>query len=420
LWGQARGMKEINRAARYGRWLIALVFVMQVGILGIVASPVAAADLPFAGDDTFQIGPVSVSDPTTVSVSVDRAYGPLADDAGHLSADLIGTSVSPDTSLELSTADSTAPSFAVAINGVAVQGVWQPLGADDVYRLTVPTAQVLFPQPGDAGHALTPRANNLTLSGGSAAVNWLRLVVPGTPPALLMAGADLSCGTPGPTDTLETWNDWGRWLTADGVPYNAPARDGRVTIAEQLPALDTGYAALRHAYGPDRPGLSPRVTLVGYSMGGLVTRLWAFQHPGVVTQLLDLATPNAGTAEATNFFAVFLSRCAGGALHDLAPVFVSAFNTQANLSHYWDPDPAALHVTSIAGVPSTGERTDGVVDEASADALPYATDLTWTPDESAGRAETLHLVIPHVEKVYTELRDATHFTAPLPDARTAQ
>jgi pimeloyl-ACP methyl ester carboxylesterase len=308
----------------------------------------------------------------------------------------------------------------VAINGSTVQGAWQPIGADGVYRLTLPTAQVLFPQPGDADHALTPRANSLTLSGGSAALNWLRLVVPGAPPALLMAGADLSCGTPGLTDTLETWNDWGRWLTADGVPWNAPARDGRVTIAEQLPSLDTGYATLRHDYGPDRPGLSPRVALVGYSMGGLVTRLWAFQHPGVVTQLIDLATPNAGTAEATNFFAVFVSRCAGGALHDLAPLFVSAFNTQVDLSHYWDPDSATLHVTSIVGVPATGERTDGVVDEASADALPYATDLTWTPDESGGRAETLHLVIPHAEKVYTELRDATHFTAPLPDARTGR
>jgi pimeloyl-ACP methyl ester carboxylesterase len=415
-----RDMNNINRTARYGRWLIALVFVLQAGIFGLVTSPVAATDLPFAGDDTFQIGPLTVSDPTAVVVVVDRAYGPLADDVGHLSTDLIGKSVSSDTTLEVATADGTAPTCAVAINGVAVQGVWQPVGTDGVYRLTLPTAQVLFPQPGDADHALTPRPNSLVLSGGSASLNWLRLIVPGAPPALLMAGADLSCGTPGPTDTLDTWDDWGRWLTADGVPYNAPARDGRVTIAEQLPSLDTGYATLRHDYGPDRPGLSPRVALVGYSMGGLVTRLWAFQHPGVVTQLLDLATPNDGTEDATNFFAVFLSRCAGGALHDLAPAFVADFNARVDLSHYWDPDPATQHVTSIAGVPATGERTDGVVDEASADALPYATNLTWTPDESGGRSDVLHIAIPHAEKVYTELRDATRFTAPLPDARTGR
>jgi pimeloyl-ACP methyl ester carboxylesterase len=413
-------MRVINRAARYGRWFIALVFVMQASVFGPIAPPVSAADLPFAGDDTFQIGPVAVSDPTTVSVVVDRAYGPLADDAGHLAATLIGTSVSPDTGLEVATADGTAPAFAVAINGVAVGGAWQSTGASGVYRLTLPTARVLFPQPGDADHALTPRPNSLTLTGGSASLNWLRLVVPGAPPALLMAGADLSCGTPGPTDTLETWADWGRWLTADGVPYNAPARDGRVTVAEQLPALDTGYAALRHAYGPDRPGLSPRVTLVGYSMGGLVTRLWAFQHPGIVIQLINLATPDAGTEEATNFFAVFFSRCAGGALHDLAPLFVSAFNARVDLSHYWDPDPATVHVTSIAGVPATGERTDGVVDEASADALSYAAHLTWTPDDDSGRSVTLHLAIPHAEAVYDDLRAWTHFTAPLPDARTGR
>ena len=278
---------------------------------------------------------------------------------------------------------------------------------------------MLFPQPGDADPALTPRPNSLTLTGGAASLNWLRLVVPGAPPALLMAGADLSCGTPGPTDPVETWNDWGRWLTADGVPYRAPARDGRLTILEQLPALDTGYAALRRAYGPDRPGLSPRVTLVGYSMGGLVTRLWAFQHPGVVTQLIDLATPNAGTAEASNFFAVFLSRCASGALHDLAPLFVSAFNARVDLSHYWEPDPAAMHVTTIAGVPASGDRTDGVVDEASANALPYAAHFTWTP-ESQGRSFSLHLAIPHAEKVYTDLRSWTRFAAPLPDTRTGR
>ncbi len=383
------------------------------------SSSAAAADLPFAGDDTFQVGPLMVSDPTTVIVVVDRAYGPLGDDAGHLRADLIGKSVATDTTLDIATADGGQPAFGVAINGFTVPGAWQSVGTNGEYHLTVPTERVLFPQPGDADHALIPRPNTLSLVGGSASLNWLRLIVPGAPPALLMAGADLSCGTPGPTDPVETWNDWGRWLTADGVPYSAPARDGRLTILEQLPALDTGYAALRRAYGPDRPGLSPRVSLVGYSMGGLVTRLWAFQHPGVVTQLIDLATPNAGTAEASNFFAVFLSRCASGALHDLTPLFVSAFNDRVDLSHYWDPDPAAMHVTTIAGVPMSGDRTDGVVDEASANALPYAAHFTWTP-ESQGRSYSLHLAIPHAEKVYTDLRAWTRFAAPLPDSRTSR
>jgi pimeloyl-ACP methyl ester carboxylesterase len=407
--------------ARYGRWLVTLIFVWQMGVGagGSVASFVpdsAAADVPFAGDDAFQIGSTFVTNPTTVPVTIDRAYGPLADDAGHLRADLIGKSVAPDASLEAALVDGARPTFAVAINGVAMPGTWQPLGGS-AYRMTVPTALLLFPHVGDGGRALTPRANAVTLSGASASLNWLRLIVPGTPPVLLMAGADFSCGTPGPSEPTETWDDWGRWLTADGVPYAAPARDGRLTIADQLPSLDNGYAMLRRTYGPDRPGLSPRVTLVGYSMGGLVARLWASQHPGLVTQFIAIATPNAGTDAATNFFTAFLARCAAGALHDLTPFFVSAFNGRVDLSHYWDPDPAALHITTIAGVPPTGERTDGVVAEESASALPYAVHLTWTPD-GGGRAFSLHATIPHVEKIYTDLRAWTRFTDPLRDGRT--
>ncbi len=413
-------MKRTTRIARYGRWLVILALLMQM--TGSVAARMleTATDPPFAGDDTFPVGPTAVSDPTDVSVLVDRAYGPLADNAGHLRADLIGTSVATDTAVEVAPTDGAQPAFSVAINGVAAPGAWQPAGsARRAYRLIVPTAQVLFPQPGDADNALVPRANALTFTGASASLDWVRLIVPGTPPALLMAGADLSCGPPGPTDPTDTWNDWGRWLTADGIPYRAPARDGRLTVAEQLPALDTGYSFLRHAYGPDRPGLSPRVTLVGYSMGGLVARLWAFQHPGIVTQLVEIASPDAGTDAATNFFAAFLSRCASGALHDLSPFFVADFNTRVDLSHYWDPDRAASHITTVAAVPLTGDHTDGVVAETSADALPYATHLTWTPN-TVGRSFSLHAAIPHAEKVYTDLRDTSRFASPLPDGRTGQ
>lgn len=411
-------MNTSTLIARCGRWLVALVFVMQMSVSVSARVPEVAADLPLAGDDTFQVGPTAVSDPADVSVVVDRAYGPLADDVGHLRNDLIGKSVAPDTIFEVAPTDGAPPSFSVTINGFAVPGAWQPVGsAGGVYRLTLPTAQVLFPAPGDENTALVPRANTLTLTGASASLDWLRLTVPGTPPALLMAGADLSCSPTGPTDPTETWNDWGRWLTTDGIPYRAPARDGRLTVAQQLPALDNGYAFLRHAYGPDRPGLAPRVTLVGYSMGGLVARLWAFQHPGVVTHLVEIASPDAGTDDATNFFAALLAPCASGALHDLAPVFVSTFNTQVDLSHYWDPDSAASHITTIAAVPTSGDQTDGVVSEASADALPYATHLTWTPD-AASRSFSLHIAIPHAETVYTDLRDASQFASPLPDTRT--
>ena len=135
---------------RYGRWLVALIFVMRMTVSVVARVPEPVADIPFAGDDTFQIGPTVVSDPTDLSVMVDRAYGPLADDAGHLRADLIGESVATDTAFEVAPTDGVPPAFSVMMNGVAVRGSWQPAGsANRVYRLTLPTAQVLFPQPGD-------------------------------------------------------------------------------------------------------------------------------------------------------------------------------------------------------------------------------------------------------------------------------
>jgi pimeloyl-ACP methyl ester carboxylesterase len=364
------------------------------------------------------VGPVSVTDGTSITVAVDRAYGPLADDAGHLRTRLIGGSVAATSDLQVAPGDGQKPGFAVAVNQVAVPGEWQPVsGRDGVWHLAVPTTVLLFPKPGDANHALTPRANSVTLSGALGALNWLRFIVPGTPPALLMAGMDFSCDPPGITNPTDTWNDWGRWLTRDGVEYAAPDRDGHVGILDQIPALDNGYAMIRRVFGPDRPGITPRITLVGYSMGGLVARAWAVQHPGIITQFMTIATPNAGTDAATNFFAVFLTRCAAGALHDLAPDVVSAFNVKDDLSSYWSPDPATLHVTSVALVPATGERTDGIVPEESALALPYAIHFTWTQDPNT-RTFSLHAFAPHVEQIYTQLRDWTQFATPMRDIRT--
>ncbi|MDQ2785574.1 MAG: hypothetical protein M3Y58_11305 [Chloroflexota bacterium] len=57
--------------------------------------------------------------------------------------------------------------------------------------------------------------------------------------------------------------------------------------------------------------------------------------------------------------------------------------------------------------------------EANADALLYATHLTWTPD-TAERSFSLHVALPHAEQVSTDLRDVSRFAAPLPDARTEQ
>lgn len=390
-----------------------------------------AAALPFAGDDAFLAGPVAVADSSAavvVVVVIDRAYGALADDAGHLTPSLMGATVSATADFDAAPVDGMMPRFDVAINGIAVPGPWGVVpGQPGVYRLTVPTADLLFPAMGDETRALTPQANAVALSGGTpdagaggaeetASLAWLRLTVAGTPPVLLVAGADLACTPPGALPVDETFGDWARWLTADGIPFAAPDRDGHGTVADQLPFVENGYAAVRRMYGPDRPGLTPRVTLLGYSMGGLVARAWAAEHPGVVTRFITVSTPNGGTDAARSSLAALAARCASGAIHDLTPEFVAGFNARYDLAHYWDPAPATEHVVSLAAAPVIGNLSDGLVTKDSALALPYAQKLVWTP---ATRVFSLHQVVMHAPQVYHDLRTWSQFDQPIRDARTA-
>lgn len=404
------------------RVMLALVVVLlAICTNNVRTHPVRAADMPLAGDDAFQTGPLTLTDEGGVEVNVviDRAYGPLADTVGHLVTSLLGASVSATADLDIAPAlvpiNGEMPAITVAVNGVAVPGPWgNAPGQAGVYRLSVSTAQLRFPAPGDATNDLVPQANTVTLAGEQTALQWLRITVPGVPPVLLMAGADLGCTPPGPLPVEATFGDWERWLTADGVPFAAPDRDGHLTIAEQLPFLDTGYAALRHAYGPDRPGLSPRVTLVGYSMGGLVARRWAVEHPGVVARFVTISAPNSGTEAAGTSLATVLGRCAAGAVHDLTPEFVADFNSHDDLAHYWDPAPASGHVVSLAAAPAVGNLTDGLVSKDSALALPYAVKLVWTPTT---RVLSLHQAVMHAPQVYRDVRTWAQFDQPLRDPR---
>ncbi len=379
-----------------------------------------AATLPFAGDDAFLAGAVAVADGTTTTVVIDRAYGELADEAGHLASSLPGATVSATADFDVAPTDGAMPGFDVTINGAAVSGPWGVVpGQVGVYRLTVPTADLRFPALGDETHALTPQANVVAFSGGAgdaASLAWLRLTVTGTPPVLLVAGADLACTPSGPLPVDETFGDWARWLTADGIPFVAPDRDGHGTVAEQLPFLDNGYAAIRRMYGPDRPGLSPRVTLLGYSMGGLVAREWAAEHPGVVARFITVSTPNGGTDAARSSLAALAARCASGAIHDLTPEFVASFNARYDLAHYWDPAPATEHVVSLAAAPVIGNLSDGLVTKDSALALTYAQKLVWTP---ATRVFSLHQAVMHAPQVYHDLRTWSQFDQPTRDTRTA-
>lgn len=415
------------------RALLALLFV---SLLPVAPSPpVRAADapaLPFAGDDTFQIGPLVIADGGTVTLRIDRAYGPLADAAGHLALRLIGGPVAANADLDVALvapadAPAPAPRLIVAVNGVPMVGEWLPAvttasgdARRGVYRLAVPTAHLLFPAPGDATAPLTPRLNTLTFSGPSSgertALAGIRLTVPGAPPVLYMAGADTNCGTPGVQPVAESFGSWAGWLATDGVPFVAPDRDGHLSVAEQVRYLDLGYAQIVRTYGPDRPDVSPRVTLVGFSMGGLVARQWAAMHPGLAVNLVTVATPNNGTDAVSGLLARFTAGCAAGVLRDLAPAAFAAFNSRYDLGTYGAP--ANARVVSVAAVPVQGARTDGVVTEASALALPYATKIVWTPAPGTRTFGPLHALVMHAEPVYRDVRAVTQFALPLRDPRT--
>ncbi len=400
------------RSSRYS------IFVLAVSVLVFVLPPplpVGAAAIPYAGDDAFQTVGISGVGATII---VDRAYGTLVDDAGHLTLGIIGTSVAPVAELAVAPDDGLLPKTGVSVNGVSVSSPWSYVpGESGVYRVSVPATALLFPRPGDANRALTPRPNAVGC-GAEVALRWVRLTVPGAPPALLMAGADLGCGPTGPQDVTATWGEWQQWLAQDNVLSVAPPRDGHLSIAAQLPALDGGYAQIRRMYGPDRPDVSPRVTLMGYSMGGLVARQWAVQHPGVVTQFVSLAVPNAGADAALNFFTALVSRCAGDALRDLAPDAVAAFNGRADLAHYWGAEPAFMHLTQVAAVPLSGTLTDGLVTKESALALPFAYTVIWSPDPNS-RPPSLHGAVPHTRQIYTGVRAWAQFASPVRDGRSS-
>ncbi len=412
-------MQPITSRSFAARAWLALLFMFTS--IGTAPLPTQAADappldaLPFAGDDTFQVRPLDVRGGGNATLAIDRAYGPLADAAGHLAPRLIGGTVAAFSDLEVAPAADAPPAFAVAINGVPVAGEWLLVSAG-VYRLAVPTDTLLFPAPGTADVPLLPRPNALALTGEDTSLRWLQLVVPGAPPVLYMAGADTNCGAPGVQPVAESFGDWARWLAADGVPFVAPDRDGHLGIVEQLRYLDDGYAQVVRTYGPNRPEVSPRVTLIGYSMGGLVARQWAATHPGLVVGLVTVATPNDGTAAVTSVLARLSAGCAAGVLRDLAPAAFAAFNRQYDLSAYWSP--AAARVVSVAAVPAQGERTDGVVTEASALALSYAQPIVWTPAPGVRTSRPLHNLVMHAEQVYRDVRAAAQLAAPLRDSRT--
>jgi len=258
-------LRHVFRARAFVAFVLARVLVTALICTSFAGGTThaTAAALPFAGDDAFLAGPVAVADSSAavvVVVVIDRAYGALADDAGHLTPSLMGATVSATADFDAAPVDGMMPRFDVAINGIAVPGPWGVVpGQPGVYRLTVPTADLLFPAMGDETRALTPQANAVALSGGTpdagaggaeetASLAWLRLTVAGTPPVLLVAGADLACTPPGALPVDETFGDWARWLTATATaPWRTNCHLWRMAMPPCVGCMAPTAPVLRRA-----------------------------------------------------------------------------------------------------------------------------------------------------------------------------
>lgn len=73
-------------------------------------------------------------------------------------------------------------------------------------------------------------------------------------------------------------------------------------------------------------GLSRKFHLIGHSMGGLISRKYAYDYPGTIKNIVTLGTPHQGTP-LTNRFS-WLGWIAGGlpAFHDLTTESLTLFN----------------------------------------------------------------------------------------------
>lgn len=73
-------------------------------------------------------------------------------------------------------------------------------------------------------------------------------------------------------------------------------------------------------------GLSRKFHLIGHSMGGLISRKYAYDHPGIVKNIVTLGTPHQGTPLTDRFF--WIGWIAGGlpAFRDLTTNSLTLFN----------------------------------------------------------------------------------------------
>jgi pimeloyl-ACP methyl ester carboxylesterase len=123
--------------------------------------------------------------------------------------------------------------------------------------------------------------------------------------------------------TAEPLTTWRRPLA--GGELRAAGDDGDqagcAPLAQQAALMARAVEALQA-----REGLGQSFHVIAHSMGGLVARRYARDHPGAVAALVTLGTPHHGSplAESTGWLARFAG--AGPAAADLTPRRAAAFN----------------------------------------------------------------------------------------------
>jgi len=265
-------------------------------------------DDEFYGQDPDPGYKTRAHNPITITLPITRYYGPV-DDEGHLLPGALGRSAAAQAELTVMAFDVDCPADSnchltpgaeidrLFLNG---QFIGQLTGEDGAWRpvsFPVDVTGLRFPKPGQNGPEVTA-ANVVTLTvdeagaGRAVQVAWARLKVPGARPMVLMAGFDSNPLHSGPNPTDTTWGNWVKaFLPGDGLDGFGvnPARDGHASIADGAWYIAPAAQAQLQRFGVEK------VDVVGYSMGGLWAREYAWQRPEMVNRVVMIGTPNGGS-----------------------------------------------------------------------------------------------------------------------------
>lgn len=99
----------------------------------------------------------------------------------------------------------------------------------------------------------------------------------------------------------------------------------------------------------EKHGLTAPFSIIGHSMGGLVSRQYSYTHPDKVAALVTLGTPHHGSPLANSFQWVGFFLSATAAIEDLKPENIVHFNEQYPIAN--TPLTSSKTIHTIRGIP---------------------------------------------------------------------